>query len=381
MNFYIQKGMKHLVLWDSISIPVYLLNIYSPPITMPRSVEVTACASLWLRPCSSYSGSHPAPRHSAGSGESIPPQPGIAEMVVPVVHCRFQIRLSMRCPLRSPAIPSASFTAWQPLPGPSPVSCVVARLWCRRHRQTFSPFFQLFIPGFQRLAHCTASWPRSPITRASCRLAGGLRRYDEPGPVPDGKVHPEGPVRPVTAGTTDTERLVADYSDWLSCVRPASARIERTIATHSVAFAEKYRSWIYPAMCLLWAGRCWWPEYSAPANDRQKLRHLFAVVDGFVAATCAVRRFFISCASRDMLTPPPDAVAYFPARGECMGERKLRHAEQYGAPEGESWGMVGYCTCAGRRLSRDAPGSSWSASATVHSSCYLFDAEMMASEG
>ncbi len=52
------------------------------------------------------------------------------------------------------------------------------------------------------------------------------------------------------------------------------------------------------------------------------LRHLFAVVDGFVAATCAVRQFFISCASRDMLTPPPDAVAIFSGAWGMHGRAK-----------------------------------------------------------
>lgn len=81
----------------------------------------------------------------------------------------------------------------EPLPGPSPVSCVVARLWCRRSPADVQPLFQLFI-GFSATGSTVLLPDRAAPSPAP--VAGwlrGLRRYDEPGPVPDGKVHPEWP--------------------------------------------------------------------------------------------------------------------------------------------------------------------------------------------
>lgn len=72
MNFYIQKGMKHLVLVRfNQYIRIVTLYIFPRLSPCPRAVEVTASASLWLNPVPRNSGSRPVPRHSAGSRKSI----------------------------------------------------------------------------------------------------------------------------------------------------------------------------------------------------------------------------------------------------------------------------------------------------------------------
>ncbi len=54
MNFYIQKGMKHLVLVRfNQYIRIVTLYIFPRLSPCPRAVEVTASASLWLNPRSS----------------------------------------------------------------------------------------------------------------------------------------------------------------------------------------------------------------------------------------------------------------------------------------------------------------------------------------
>jgi len=71
-------------------------------------------------------------------------------------------------------------------------------------------------------------------------------------------------------------------------------------------------------------------------------------MDGFVAAICSrswtvlwlpparCASFFISCASRDMLTPPPDAVAIFSGAWGMHGTEHCAMLNNTGAPEGES---------------------------------------------
>lgn len=213
MNFYIQKGMKHLVLVrfnQYTRIPAQY--IFPAHHHGPDPLKLPPAPLYGSDPALRNSGSHPAPRHSAGSGESIPRQPGIAEMVVPVVHCRFQIRLVNEMPVTLPGNPKRLFHcltnrfpvrhlchAWSPAFG------------AEDHRQTFSPFFQLFIPGFQRLAalYCfLTAQPHHPRQlQAGCEACVDMMNPVQYLMV---KCIRNGPVRPVTAGTTDTERLVAD---------------------------------------------------------------------------------------------------------------------------------------------------------------------------
>lgn len=80
-------------------------------------------------------------------------QPGIAEMVVPVVHRGFQIRFVDQMPVTLPGNVQRLFHS---LANGFPVNHLryarSSAFGAKDHRQTFSPFFQLFIPGFQRLA-------------------------------------------------------------------------------------------------------------------------------------------------------------------------------------------------------------------------------------
>lgn len=146
--------MKHLVLVGRFNqytrIPAQYIPAHHhgpdplklPPAPLYGSDPLFVIADRILRPCI-----------SAGV-ESIPRQPGIAEMVVPVVHCRFQIWLVNEMPVTPPAIPSAfslppTNQAWSVT-----WLCVVARLWCRR--LAACPSSRRY-PAFSDWQHCTAS--------------------------------------------------------------------------------------------------------------------------------------------------------------------------------------------------------------------------------
>lgn len=74
MNFYTQKGMKHLVLVrfnQYTRIPAQY--IFPAHHHGPDPLKLPPAPLYGSDPALRNSGSHPAPRHSAGSGESIPP--------------------------------------------------------------------------------------------------------------------------------------------------------------------------------------------------------------------------------------------------------------------------------------------------------------------
>lgn len=109
----------------------------------------------------------------------------------------FRSGLSIRCSSRFPV--NYLRHAWSPTLG-------VEYYW-----QTFRPLFLLFIPSFQRLTTMRRFLSTKPITRANAA----------------GKAHLEWSVAVASLIASD---LLLISSDWLSCARPASVRMDRTIA-------------------------------------------------------------------------------------------------------------------------------------------------------